>query len=231
MKTLLQLAQAVATEIQVPPPGAVVGLTDPSPRRMVRYANKAVDMLARAVDWNVLRREHTLTAVAGGVQADAFPADFGRMVPQTMWDRTGGRPLKGPVPAYQWQRLTTHGGSGPAFTIRGATLHVLPSMKGGETLAYEYISGNVVESTTGVGKSSFTVDTDVNRLDDELVILAMVVDWLAAESQPFEMPLSLFRQRLAMLSSHDNPTHGVLVTGVPGARYTQYDISTDWTFG
>lgn len=228
MKTLLQLASSVATEIQVPLPNAVYGLTDPTPRRMVRYANKAVDLVARSVDWTTLRRERLATSIAGSQQTGLLPVDFSRMVPETFWNRTLGTQFVGPEPAGRWQYAAARyrNAAMPIFTIRGDDIHVLPAMTAGDELAFEYITKHVVEDADGDGKETFTHDTDKNRVDDELVILAMIADWLAAENQPFDMPLALFRQRLAKLAEQDNPTDGILHTDVPG-RYSSYDIVLD----
>lgn len=228
MLTLMQLANAVATEIQIPVPSAVVGLTDPTPRRMLRYANKAVDFVGRSADWNVLRRERIFTAGAGSVQTLAFPYDYTRMVPRTFWNRTDGQLYDGPLAPYQWQSVASNSSiqGSPVFTIMGTEIRVYPALKGTETLSFEYVSNEFVENDDGIGKQRFQVDTDRNRLDDELVILAMVMDWLAAESQPFDMPLATFRQRLAVLSAQDNPTIGTLRTTVPWTQYGNFDIVT-----
>lgn len=226
MKTLLQLANAVATEIQLPIPSSVSGLTDPTPRRMIRYANKAVDFVGRSADWSLLRKEHVFTASNVSEQANAIPSDFMRMVPGTFWDRTHGFAFKGPLHPYQWQRIASNSPnqSSPVFTMRGNAIHVYPEPDGNESLAFEYISNGFVETAGGVIQSSFQVDTDMNRLDDELVILAMIMDWLGAEAQPFEIPMALYRQRLVALASHDNPTDGLLKPDVSWPAYGNFDI-------
>lgn len=229
MKTLVELAAAAAVEMQVPSLASIAGKSDTAARRFQRYANKAVDLVARAADWSELRKEHVFTASSGSTQS-ALPADFGRMVPRSFYDRTNGVLIRGPVHGGAWQRLSTQSSwPSASFTIRGGVISVLPGMDGDETLAFEYISAYPVMDVNGVYKASFTQDSDINILDDELVVLAMVADWLAAEGQPFEMPLLLFRQRFARLASQDNPTDGEMSTGFP-TRF-HYDIVSDWMFG
>src|SRR5262245_11591008 len=117
--TLLTIAQAVADEVGLDRPSAIVGSSQPDPQKLLRYATRVTHALMKKIAWQALRREKTFTSVAGETQTGILPADFDRFVPETFWNRSDIQLITGPVPASQWQGLKAGGHQGaPKFAHR-----------------------------------------------------------------------------------------------------------------
>lgn len=206
MTSILTIASNIAAEIQVPAPGAVYGSTDPTARRMLRYISKAGENVARQGMWTALRSEHTFTSTATYIQVGGKPDDFSRIVPDSVWDRTNQEQIAGPVSSLEWQRLVAEANETRRyFALRGSDFLLYPAPTSTITVAYDYISVNWLESSGGAAKSAITADTDVTRIDAELVTLAAIADWLAAEGQPHQAVLREYKMRLQMLAEQDHP--------------------------
>lgn len=211
----LDIARAVADEVDLARPATVVGNAAPDAQKMLRYANKAGDRIMRTYPWQELRREQTFTALGQETQTGILPSDYDRLIPETFWDRTNKYLLAGPVEPARWQSLKVGGYDGPrrVFMMRGGSLVVIPAFDGGETLAFEYVSNQWCESSGGTGQSSFQADTDVFRLDDDLLIAAMVYEWLESEGQPSRDALGQYQERINRLIENDRPSLDVLTAG------------------
>ena len=70
--------------------------TDPNMGQLCQLLKSVGRDLAKRREWTHLRAIHTLTTVEG-VGWYALPADFGRMINQTGWNRTNRLPLGGPL--------------------------------------------------------------------------------------------------------------------------------------
>lgn len=219
--TLLTIAQAAADEVQINRPGSVVGNSDPDAQRFLRFANKAGEWLSRQYDWQALRKEQTFTSTATETQAGALPSDFGRFVTETFWNRTQYRLVTGPVSSVQWQgrRASANPDTPEFFSYRGGTILVSPTPKAGDTYAFEYVSN---EWTQGAGggatASTFAADTDVSLIDEELVTLGVIFEWLQSEGQPIQVAAAQYQRRLRDLVRQERSSTGKLATGDIFAR-------------
>jgi hypothetical protein len=214
--TLLTIANAVFDEVQIPRLSQIAGSTNAGARRLLHYANSHGDALARLLNWQVLRREHAFTGVAGEDQtAAAIPSDLGRFVPGTFYNRTGNQYISGPIPAGQWQALKAQGGASyyRRFIYRNGSLSVFPAFTGGEECAYEYISANWCEDSGGTGKTAMSADTDVARIDETLLALRIASYWLQAEGMQAAHVERMYRERLGQITAQDAAATGVVPAG------------------
>lgn len=168
--SLLTLIRDACDRIGVARPTTVVSATDPTARRLLSLANEEGRQLAR-LDWPILRKEATFTSVAQEVQTNALPADWGRFVDDTFWNRSASRPLIGPLSPVEWQTLKAHTGSGDtdSFTFRGADILILPTPTAGQTMAFEYFSKNWCSAG-----AAWAADADTGILDEPLMALGTV---------------------------------------------------------
>lgn len=214
--TLLSICQDAADEMDVPRPSTIVGNTSSDAQKLLRYANRAGIGLMKAVPWQILRKEKTFTGLASETQTSILPADFDRFVPETFWDRTNVQLLSGPVSSVEWQSLKANSysdTSNPRFAYRGGTILVIPTLTGGESLAFEYISSKWAQSAGAVAQTTFLTDTDTAILDEELLTRAVKYLFLDGEGQPAGTAAADFATYLNDLVSNDQPTSGVLVAG------------------
>lgn len=210
--SLLTICQDAAVELQIDRPDAVAGQIGIDQRRLFRYANRVGIKLMRGYHWQILRREHTFTALAGSEQTGILPSDFDRLVPEAFFDRTNRHLVTGPISAVQWQGLKANGYVAPErkFTLRNDIVYAIPDFDGGESLAFEYITDEWCQSSGGTGQTKFAADTDVARIDEELITLSVVYLYNWSQGLPFEGNMAAANECLNDLVRNDEPSAGVL---------------------
>ena len=177
--SLLSICQDAAIEIGFPSPGMVVGSTDSNTLQLFRLANREGHDLSQAADWQALKEEHTFT-LATSAQDYALPSGFRYIIPSTTWNRDDKRLVINPISSQEWQFLkgwTAIQGLNLRARIRADQLEfeqTITSSDNGKTIAFEYISSYWCESSGGSDQSAFAADTDVSKLDEELMTQGVV---------------------------------------------------------
>jgi hypothetical protein len=148
---------------------------------MLALLNEAGQQLIKDHDWNALTDVETFTPTATQVQASHPPSDYDRMTSQTqMWDIGNQRRLVGPLPITKWLRLVVdvQQSIDKYWALIGGKVNILPVPAVTDSFVYSYQSKNWVYASDGVtGKSSLTLDDDMPRLPDELLMLELVWRW------------------------------------------------------
>jgi hypothetical protein len=205
--TLLAICQAVADEVRtLTRPATVAGNTDPDAVALLRYANRIGTRLMKAYAWQALRKEITFAALAAEEQA-ALPADFDRIVPETLWDRTNYALISGPASAVQWQSLKADSYSDttrPYYAYRGGKLLILPVPAAGVSIGGEYVSQNWCTDSA---------DDDLSLLEDDLMAAGIKYAYLTDEGQPNAAAAGDFNDYLGTLLANDQPTGNILSAG------------------
>ena len=160
--SLLTICQAVADDIGLDVrPATIVNNPDVDAQRMLRMAGRVCSDLATRAPWQALRREVTFTTVAAEVQPGIFPADFHRMSPETLWDRTNNIFISGQMSPTEYQSRKNSplmaGYAGPMkwFTRRGDALLIWPAPAAGLTVAFEYQSNAFCRSAAGTNQTAW----------------------------------------------------------------------------
>lgn len=214
--TLLSLTRDAADEIGITQPATVAGNSAPEAQKLLRYANKVGNRLMKLVAWQVLRKEQAFTAIAGETQTGILPSDFDRFVPETFWDRTATRLISGPVTSNEWSGLkaTVYNSANRKFAYRGGAVLVIPVFAGGESVAFEYVSNQWALATDGTTyKTTLSVDTDTSILDEELITLGVIYEFLLGEGLPAGDAAVAYEKRFNMMIENDQPASGVMVAG------------------
>ncbi|MBR9900410.1 MAG: hypothetical protein GYB19_10170 [Rhodospirillales bacterium] len=214
--TLLTICQAVADEVQIQRPSVVFGSSDEGARKLLRIAQKVGSKIALSVNWFSLRKELTFTSVAGETQTGILPSDFNRFIAETFWNRSTTQLITGPISPVQWQDLKANTYTGtPKFTQRGTSISILPALSAGADLAFEYISKNWIDTDSdGEGDaSSWTADANDVVIDEELLTLGIIYQFLESEGQPSSMAASDFINRMNDLVDNEDASPGVLSVG------------------
>lgn len=212
--TLLTIAQNVADEVNIIRPASVIGSDQEEARKILRYANKCGVKLMRQFAWQALRTEQTFTGVAGSEQTSILPSDFDRFVPETFWDRTNKVLCVGPIGAVEWQSLKASDFAGSTrFTWRGDSVLTIPDLDGGESLAFEYVSKNWCQSSASVGQAAWTADDDTGVLDEELLTLGTVYEFLAGEDLPWEKAWRDYRESVTALTDNELANANIMSAG------------------
>jgi hypothetical protein len=179
-----------------------VGNTDQSVAQLLRLINRHGRHLLDRADWQVLTTEETFTSVAtasqGLISAIFSTGDYHRIVNHTMFDRSNNERIYGPFTPEQWQRDQAWSTSPTStyFRIRGNAILFTPTPAAGNTIACEYISNLWNETSGGTGQSAFAADTDVGRLDEELLTLGAI--WRFLKAKGFDYAEAFREHELAL---------------------------------
>ena len=216
--SLLTICQDAADEVGTVRPSTIIGNSDETARKLLRYANKVGKRLAKFAPWQALRRENTFTAVAGDEQTAIFTGvtDFDRFVPETFWDRTNKYLVSGPISALEWQSLKAqdYDDVGYKFIYRDGSVFFTPDADGGESMAYEYISTFWCTDTTGAtGRVAFAVDSDIGVLNEELITYGVIYEFLAGDGLPAAAAKVQYDEFCDYLIGNDQPRPHLLTAG------------------
>lgn len=224
--TLLSIIQDAGDEVHATRLSSVVSNTSADAQRFLRYANKVGKKLMAKFAWQILCTEHTKAALATEAQTGLLPSDFDRFIPETFWDRSTPEFIPGPISAVEWQGMqaSNNVGSRPRkFILRGGVVSVYPVLSASMTLAFEYVSNLWCESSGGTGQTAWAADTDVSRIDEELMTYALILEWLRSEGMPTVDAMRDFKDRFAVISENDLAAPDVLSAGdifSGGRRFT-----------
>lgn len=214
--TLLTVCQDAADEIGITRPNVCIGSLALEILKLVRCVNKTSKKILTKAEWQALRKEQTFTSVATETQTGIIPSDFNRLVSNTLYDRTLGNKIKGAINAQEWQAIKADDYSditSRRFIYRGNNILIYPIMEAGNTLAFEYISKNIVSSSLGVGQEKFLADTDVFNLDEELLTLGTIAEYLKDEGLPYQQASIDYEIKLSQLIEAETPEVAQLSCG------------------
>ena len=225
--TLLSIADAVADETHGPRPATIAGNASPEAQTMLRLINKVGTRLMKIYAWNILRAEHTFTAPGTEtlITAANMPSDFNRFVSETFWDRDTNNLLSGPVSPVEWNglKVQTFSSQNKKFVYRGGAVLTQPIFASGVNLAFEYTSDLWCTETTGVtGKTAMTVDTDVSKLDEEMMIAIVKYEWLMGEGQPYLEAAKQAKDYLDTVCDNDASDPDIVTAGDIFAQNTRH---------
>lgn len=218
MATLLALVQDACAEIgAIAAPTAVVSNSDETVQRMFTLIKREGEDLVKT-DWTILQSLHTFTTVDGTAEY-SLPADFGRLIVNTHWDRSNYEPTYGSISPEQWQKIKSgllgSGVVGRRFRIarsqvsgnsRKFILDPTPtSSSAGQTLAFEYISTYYCASSGGTAQAAWAADTDVNICDEELFRKGLVVRFKRSTGLDYASDAAEYADMLAVKKAQDRP--------------------------
>lgn len=207
MASLLSIVNQVADRVGLVRPTGLIGSVDPQARQLLALAHQEGRELARRHPWQALTFEHTFTTIAAETQTGAIPAGFDRFVPNTIYNRTTGEELRGPLTAQEWSDYK----SGisvfvyDSYRVRGEAFLMAPTPRAGDTIAYEYVSkfwAMSAEDTTPDQQWWFA-DTDETVLDDELMILGIHWRYLRSRGLDYADAFQSYELALAQITGRD----------------------------
>jgi len=204
--SLLTIVQAAADRISIPRPSAVIGSSDQQVRQLSSLADQEGRELARRAMWQALTKEKTFTSIASETQTGAIPSDFDRMVPGTFFNRTRKRMVTGPLSSQEWQDLKgrTVVVYFDAFRIRNDALLLQPTPPAGETYAFEYVSMEWCESSDGAtDRSAWAADTDVAKLDEEIITLGVIWRFLRMKGLDYSEAFRTYEVQVTQMIARD----------------------------
>lgn len=187
--TLLTICQNAVEEVTAfEKPTMIVGSNNATARVLLAAAKREGYILAQRGVWQQLIREATITT-ANGTASYALPSDFGRVIPLTEWDQTNYWKLFGPSTMITWQTLKSGiitEGVRRWLKIFNDLVYIHPTPTSADTLSYWYITNQWCESSSGTGQTTWAADTDVARLDEEILTMGVKYRFLKNNGLPYE---------------------------------------------
>mgnify|MGYP003135212200 FL=1 len=232
--TLLTICQDAANLIGITAPDAVTSSTDTSTIQLEACANQEGRSQVQKYSWEVLIQEGSHTTIAAESQGamTTIATDFGRFSNQTLWNRTTDRRYYGPITAAKWQQIlaVVSGGITNYFRIRGGNLLMHPTPTAGESVKFEYVSKNWVDTSGGstANADKFSGDSQTTVLEEELVVLGVVWRFLKLKGLPYDQQFVDYQNSMAEYSNHDGaspilrmagPSRVILALNEPEGNY------------
>jgi|TARA_R110000744_G_scaffold190849_2_gene310046 hypothetical protein len=232
--TLLTICQDAANLIGITAPNAVTSSTDTSTIQLEACANQEGRAQVQKYSWEVLIQEgsHTTKAAESQGAMTTIATDFGRFSNQTLWNRTTDRRYYGPITAAKWQQIlaVVSGGITNYFRIRGGNLLMHPTPTAGESVKFEYVSKNWVDTSGGTSANAdkFSGDSQTTVLEEELVVLGVVWRFLKLKGLPYDQQFVDYQNSMAEYSNHDGaspilrmagPSRVILALNEPEGNY------------
>lgn len=210
--SLLDMIKDMAARPGMPRPTAVASASGGLALQWLGLANEAGRDLVREHLWEELVGEYSFTSAAGSQQLTlSSVSNFVSIVPETMWNTTTRRKIRGPETPQRWQALIVS--SQPVvdnrFRIRDGKLYFLPNTTAGDTIRFEYRHNGWVLAADTTPKTAFTADTDTCRLDEEALILSIKWRWKREQGLEYGEDFNDFQRRLYWLKGENQP-HGTV---------------------
>lgn len=181
------IQQVCKRPLGIEPPDTLYSSSDRTAQELAEVANAAADMITRAHRWRKLVQRATYTGDGSTVDYD-LPDDYGFMPDdQQVWSSTAQIPL---IPMHSlddWLAMDVRNfnpGTN-AWIMYGQQIHFVPALDSGEIAQHFYQSTASVQPASGTAKSTFTLDTDTFRIDDELLRKAIIYLWKEDKGLPY----------------------------------------------
>ena len=182
-ETVQTIADRLSDECGLPRYSNIFGNSEVNARKILNAIKDGLFVDAyRDRDWEMLKKEDTITLTGGGVTTYALADDFERLVNGTLWDETDYCQVRGPVDVREWQEfnkgLAQLAGLELVCKIQGDSttnkkvISFYPDTTASTVVSYYYISSKPVLSSGSVAKDSITSSDDGFIVPDRVVYAA-----------------------------------------------------------
>jgi hypothetical protein len=218
MATLLTICQdAIEGVLENAVPSTIVGNSSPTAVLLKNCAQDVGRALERDYKWQALKKSYTF-ATSDGVTAYDLPEELRRFANMTIYSSTDQWPLIN-VSDARWRELQ----SGIVvssirfqFSVFANQINVNPAPDATSVnIVFDYYTKYFCESSAGTGLDRWTADTDVPRLDDNLMTLGIRYRYLARQGLPYEEEKGEFLSAISSLRADDRPQDIIDVGIVP----------------
>jgi hypothetical protein len=223
-QSALQIVRTVCGRVGINKPNTATGSTDMQVQQLIELLNEEGQELAARFDWQILLREKLFTTVAGEDQGPlvggtilAASDGFRKIVNNTIHNRTTQFPVTGPLSPQMWQAVkatTTIASPYAQYRIRGGRLYLYPGASLGNTCAFEYLTANWVQDSTGdTFRDSFTQDEDLPLFDSQLLTKGLLWRWKAAKGLEYAEDFNKYEAAVLDAMTGDKTADSVRMDG------------------
>ncbi len=225
--TMIQQALKEIGEFEVP--ATIISNTNPTATQFLALAQREGRELSRRHHWQALVTEKTQT-LTNGTEGYDLPSDTRFVVHATYHDRTNRYPMQGPLNASDWQFLKAEAATGSRnrfFRTRGDQILIYPTPTAADTIAYEYVSDQYCESASGTAQNAWAADTDVGKLDEELMEAGLIWRFLQAKGLPAERQRGEYETLVTRAIARDGSKPTLQMGRRAGLRSNSYIPNTN----
>lgn len=203
--TVLTVAENVCKVIGLAVPDALVSSTT---REYVELAATIQEMATRITqghDWTLLATQKTYTG-DGSTEDFDLPDDYDRMPAKAnLWSSSLETALSHISDLDKWLELDVQSFDFVinAWTIYGGQMHIKPALATGVTAKHWYQSNLIFKPSSGANKAAFTADTDVFRINEQLLTLGVIYQWRMNKGQPYAENMADYEELKARLVNED----------------------------
>lgn len=174
---LLDICQSVCDEVGLPRPSAIAASSEQLARQMYSLANAELQALSKNKEWPLLQKQYSFNTV-GGTSQYALPADYRKLIGNTVYNMSAYYQLRGSITADEWERtkgLNLGSLSRAKIRIYGSPLmlNMVPTPTGVETVVFEYITKYFAVTEVGATILKYSNDTDTSVVNEELVRMGL----------------------------------------------------------
>jgi hypothetical protein len=226
--TILSAIQSASAFLGIDVPSAVMASTDREHVELAAVANDMAKRIAEAHEWQVLKRQQTIT---GNGETDAWdlPSDFDRMpLGQRLWTSRTTSPLRHIEDEDEWlgyQVTSLTASPYGSWTMVGGQLVFDPVLASAETVKYYYLTNLIATNASGTNIVAFTADTDTFRLDEGLLRLAIIWKWRDSKGHPADVALAEFQTEMTKRTARDGHKEPIRI----GRARMSGEIALPWT--
>ncbi len=172
---LLQIAIRALDEISsFNTPTFIIGNDDDTAKTLLAAAYKTGETLVRDYDWQELSKTATASTVASTSLYD-LPSDYERIAPDTMWNNSEARYMRGHTTRRKWAAITNSAAYSNAthdWRLKGNQIQVYPTPSSSFTFNYEYLSKVYCTASDGTTDRAdgWVDDTDLPKLPYDLFV-------------------------------------------------------------
>lgn len=230
--TVLSAIQGASLKIGVTRPTVIFASTVREHQELAELANDCARMIAydSGHDWTRLKTLGTFTG-DGATPAFDLPTDYQRMLKKArLWPSASPTsPYRHYTDTDEWLGDLVQGfvGVSGAWTIIGEDVHIRVGgstsyLENTATAKFYYLTKYHSRNNSSVAIEAFTADTDVFKLDERLLKLAIIYRWKQDKGQDYAEHLSDYENALAEQIGNDKGSN-ILVLGTrrspAGAEY------------
>lgn len=230
--TLLQICTDAMEGVQdVAVPVTIIGNTSPTAKLLKSCAQDIGRFLERSYSWQALKVEYSF-ATSEGVTGYDLPEAMRRFANMTVWSETDEWPLV-QVPDSDW-RVLQSGGVISNLPFRFSVfanrinLHPAPGSTS-YTIKFDYYSKYFSEDENGTAQDRWAADTDVSRLDDNLMVLGIRYKYLERNGLPFDEDKASFIEAMDSLYADDRPREMIALGRGPLKRPAINVPDSNWS--
>jgi hypothetical protein len=198
-------------------PSTIIGNSSPT---AVALRSAALDVgraLERGYKWQALKKEYTF-ATSEDVTAYDVPEEMRRFINMTIWSETDQWPLIN-VSDQRFRALQ----SGIVvssirfqYSVYANQININPSPGADAVnIVFDYHTKYFCESSGGTGQNRWLADSDVSRLDENLMVLGVRYRYLARQGLPYDEEKAEFLSAITDLRADDQPLTIIDVGPVP----------------